>query len=71
LGVDTFGSRLLSEVEQESGKKATLGRVRARGGQWETYVKSIRSSNGGSVSSEVQWDKVHFGWLYADLHPFF
>lgn len=50
---DPFGSRRLAEVEQESAKKATLNRVRSRGGQWETYVKDIRLTNGTIVSSEV------------------
>ncbi|KAG9119198.1 hypothetical protein FRC07_005924 [Ceratobasidium sp. 392] len=50
---DQFGSRRLSEVEQESGNKATLGRVRARGGNWEARVKNIRLSSSKFVASEV------------------
>ncbi|KAG8764271.1 hypothetical protein FRC12_008205 [Ceratobasidium sp. 428] len=51
--IDQFGSRRLSEMEQESGKKATLSRVRARGGSWEARVKNIRLSSGKFVASEV------------------
>ncbi|KAG8742603.1 hypothetical protein FRC10_001201 [Ceratobasidium sp. 414] len=51
--LDQFGSRRLGEVEQESGKKAIISRVKARGGNWETRVKNIRLSNGKFIASEV------------------
>ncbi|KAG9088121.1 hypothetical protein FRC06_002223 [Ceratobasidium sp. 370] len=51
--LDQFGSRRSGQVEQEPGKKATISRVRARGGNWETRVKNIRLSNGKFVASEV------------------
>ncbi|KAF8600859.1 hypothetical protein BDV93DRAFT_525123 [Ceratobasidium sp. AG-I] len=63
---DSYGSRRLSEVEQESAKKATLNRVRSRGGQWETYVKNIRLANGSILSSELY---AHSGARFATDSP--
>lgn len=67
--VDSFGSRRLADVEQESGKKATLNRVRSRGGQWETYVKDIRLTNGTIISSEVSLCDHFQAICSTDLPP--
>ncbi|KAG8698501.1 hypothetical protein FRC11_014387, partial [Ceratobasidium sp. 423] len=61
---DTFGTKRLSEEEIESGKKAVMERVRARGGKWEVYVKGfpagkstiwseLYTSAGGLVSTDA------------------
>ncbi|CEL54243.1 hypothetical protein RSOLAG1IB_06891 [Rhizoctonia solani AG-1 IB] len=50
--LDPFGSRRLSDEELESGKKAMMDRVRARGGIWEVYVKSFPVA-GSNLWSEV------------------
>jgi hypothetical protein len=50
--LDPFGSRRLSDEELETGKKAVMDRVRARGGIWEVYVKSFPVA-GSNLWSEV------------------
>ncbi|KDN44823.1 hypothetical protein RSAG8_05296, partial [Rhizoctonia solani AG-8 WAC10335] len=50
---DTFGSKRLSEEEVESGKKAVMERVRARGGKWEVYVK------GFPVGKSTMWSELY------------
>ncbi|KAB5590390.1 hypothetical protein CTheo_6156 [Ceratobasidium theobromae] len=47
-----FGIRRLSETEME-GKKATMERMRARGGTWEGYVKETCTLNKCIVQSEL------------------
>ncbi|CAE6456315.1 unnamed protein product [Rhizoctonia solani] len=51
-GMDSFGSRRLSEEELESGKKTVMERVRVRGGKWEVYVKGLPIAN-SNLWSEV------------------
>ncbi|KAG9086424.1 hypothetical protein FS749_003657 [Ceratobasidium sp. UAMH 11750] len=62
--LDQFGSRRLTEVEQESGKKVAMGRAHARGGKWETRVRDIHLSNGKFVASEVRLP-VFVGYMRA------
>ncbi|CAE6502877.1 unnamed protein product [Rhizoctonia solani] len=50
---DSFGSKRLSEEELESGKKAVMERVRARGGKWEVHVK------GFPAGKSTMWSELH------------
>lgn len=66
-----FGIRRLSETEME-GKKATMERMRARGGTWEGYVKETCTLNKCIVQSEVMlifWNSMyaHLPWLMFDF----
>ncbi|EUC57328.1 hypothetical protein RSOL_218860 [Rhizoctonia solani AG-3 Rhs1AP] len=49
---DAFGSKRLSEEEIESGKKAVMERVRARGVKWEVHVKGFPAGK-NTVWSEL------------------
>lgn len=60
---DSFGCRRLSDTEMEEGKKATMGRIRARGGKWEVYVKEVRMANKSTISSEVILSRLVYACL--------
>ncbi|KAL5640208.1 hypothetical protein ACGC1H_007476 [Rhizoctonia solani] len=52
MSKDAFGSKRLSEEEVESGKKAVMERVRARGGKWDVHVKGFPAGK-NTVWSEL------------------